>query len=100
MAATEASSSSSSVSGDDCINTLDSSLSSNGTAFSSSASFAIDFLSLCHRLKEAFLMMASYCPSQYTRIFLDKQKVFEALEMVLFFKLGVRPRSWSEPNSD
>ncbi|KAK2639676.1 hypothetical protein Ddye_027471 [Dipteronia dyeriana] len=32
--------------------------------------------------------------------FLDKQKVFEALEMVLFFKLGVRPRSWSEPISD
>ncbi|KAL5804135.1 hypothetical protein ACOSQ3_030935 [Xanthoceras sorbifolium] len=31
---------------------------------------------------------------------LDKHKVFEALEMVLFFKLGVRPRSWSEPNSD
>ena len=45
-------------------------------------------------------MMASYCPSQCTRIFLDKKKVFEALEMVLFFKLGVRPRSWSEPNSD
>jgi hypothetical protein len=32
--------------------------------------------------------------------FLDKQKVFEALEMVLFFKLGVRPRSWSDPGSD
>jgi hypothetical protein len=32
--------------------------------------------------------------------FLDKQKAFEALEMVLFFKLGVRPRSWSDPNSD
>ncbi|KAJ0046466.1 hypothetical protein Pint_04172 [Pistacia integerrima] len=32
--------------------------------------------------------------------FLDKQKVFEVLEMVLFFKLGVRPRSWSEPNSE
>lgn len=32
--------------------------------------------------------------------FLDKQKVFEALELVLFFKLGVRPRSWDEPNSD
>ncbi|KAK4852326.1 hypothetical protein QYF36_022986 [Acer negundo] len=50
-----ASSSSSSVSGDDCINPLDSSLSSNGTAFSSSASSAssaIDFLSLCHHLKE------------------------------------------------
>lgn len=31
--------------------------------------------------------------------FLDKQKVFEALEMILFFKLGVRPRSWSEPSS-
>lgn len=32
--------------------------------------------------------------------FLDTNKVFEALEMVLFLKLGVRPRSWSEPNSD
>ncbi|KAK0599963.1 hypothetical protein LWI29_010236 [Acer saccharum] len=50
MAATEASSSSS-VSGDDCVNPLDSSLSINGTAFSSSASSAINFISLCHRLK-------------------------------------------------
>ncbi|KAG6689621.1 hypothetical protein I3842_11G185000 [Carya illinoinensis] len=32
--------------------------------------------------------------------FLDRQKVFGALEMMLFFKLGVRPRSWSEPNSE
>ncbi|XP_048235558.1 fatty acid desaturase 4, chloroplastic isoform X2 [Ricinus communis] len=32
--------------------------------------------------------------------FLDKQKVFEALEMALFFQHGVRPRSWSEPTSD
>nr|POF16004.1 fatty acid desaturase 4, chloroplastic [Quercus suber] len=32
--------------------------------------------------------------------FLDKQQVFEASEMILFFKLGVRPRSWSEPSSD
>lgn len=31
---------------------------------------------------------------------LDKTKVFEALEMILFFKLGVRPRSWTEPNSE
>ncbi|ESQ54566.1 hypothetical protein EUTSA_v10027264mg [Eutrema salsugineum] len=31
---------------------------------------------------------------------LDESKVFEALEMVLYFQLGVRPRSWSEPNSD
>lgn len=30
--------------------------------------------------------------------FLDKIKVFEALEMVLFFQLGVRPRSWSKPS--
>ncbi|KAL9232339.1 hypothetical protein vseg_007463 [Gypsophila vaccaria] len=29
---------------------------------------------------------------------LDENKVFEALEMVLFFWLGVRPRSWSEPS--
>ncbi|KAI3688540.1 hypothetical protein L2E82_46181 [Cichorium intybus] len=32
--------------------------------------------------------------------FLDEHRVFEALEMMLFFKLGLRPRSWSEPNSD
>ncbi|KAJ4829964.1 Fatty acid desaturase 4, chloroplastic [Turnera subulata] len=32
--------------------------------------------------------------------FLDNNKVFEALEMALYFKIGVRPRSWSEPNSD
>lgn len=29
---------------------------------------------------------------------LDESKVFEMLEMVLFFQLGVRPRSWSEPS--
>lgn len=32
--------------------------------------------------------------------FLDKHKAFEALEMILFFKTGVRPRSWSEPSSE
>ncbi|KAE8681025.1 Fatty acid desaturase 4 [Hibiscus syriacus] len=32
--------------------------------------------------------------------FLDKNKVFEALEMIIFFKLGVRPRSWSEPGTE
>ena len=32
--------------------------------------------------------------------FLDKSKFFEALEMALYFKLGVRPRSWSEPSTD
>ncbi|VVB11392.1 unnamed protein product [Arabis nemorensis] len=31
---------------------------------------------------------------------LDGSKVFEALEMVLYFKLGVRPRSWTEPHSE
>ncbi|KAF9587801.1 hypothetical protein IFM89_005676 [Coptis chinensis] len=31
--------------------------------------------------------------------FLDEKHVFEAFELVLFFKLGVRPRSWAEPNS-
>ncbi|KAI3673799.1 hypothetical protein L6452_39929 [Arctium lappa] len=31
---------------------------------------------------------------------LDENKVFEALEMVVYFKFGRRPRSWSEPNSD
>ncbi|KFK24390.1 hypothetical protein AALP_AAs66006U000200 [Arabis alpina] len=30
---------------------------------------------------------------------LDGNKVFEALEMVLYFKLRVRPRSWSDPDS-
>ncbi|KAH9806180.1 5'-deoxynucleotidase [Citrus sinensis] len=48
--ATEASSSSSSFTGGDSINPLASS-SVNGAAFSSSSSSAIDFLSLCHRLK-------------------------------------------------
>ncbi|CAN6452262.1 unnamed protein product [Victoria cruziana] len=28
---------------------------------------------------------------------LDEAKLFEALEMAVFFRLGVRPRSWSEP---
>lgn len=32
--------------------------------------------------------------------FLDKNKVFEALEMVIYFKFGVRPRSWSEPGAE
>lgn len=32
--------------------------------------------------------------------FLDENKVFEALEMVVFLKLGLRPRSWGELNSD
>ncbi|KAI3504429.1 hypothetical protein L1887_25894 [Cichorium endivia] len=32
--------------------------------------------------------------------FLDDHRVFEALEMVVFLKLGIRPRSWGEPKSD
>ncbi|XP_016466208.1 fatty acid desaturase 4, chloroplastic-like [Nicotiana tabacum] len=32
--------------------------------------------------------------------YLDRSKVFELLEMIFFFKFGVRPRSWSEPNSE
>ncbi|KAL9670426.1 hypothetical protein QQ045_007978 [Rhodiola kirilowii] len=32
--------------------------------------------------------------------FLDQHNVFLALELVLFFRLGIRPRSWTEPNSD
>ncbi|KAK4341841.1 hypothetical protein RND71_037657 [Anisodus tanguticus] len=32
--------------------------------------------------------------------YLDRAKVFELLEMIFFFKFGVRPRSWSEPNSE
>ncbi|KAG8386140.1 hypothetical protein BUALT_Bualt03G0118000 [Buddleja alternifolia] len=31
---------------------------------------------------------------------LDGSRFFEALEMAIYFKFGVRPRSWSEPNSD
>lgn len=31
---------------------------------------------------------------------LNNSKFFEVLEMIIFFKLGVRPRSWSEPNSE
>lgn len=43
----------------------------------------------------------SYCiVSGVWNNFLDKMKVFEALEMVLFFKFGARPRSWSEPSSE
>lgn len=53
--ATEASSSSSSVTGGDSINPLASS-SVNGAAFSSSSSSVIDFLSLCHRLKVLFIL--------------------------------------------
>lgn len=30
---------------------------------------------------------------------LDGCNFFEAMEMVIFFRFGVRPRSWSEPNS-
>ncbi|RVW99588.1 Fatty acid desaturase 4, chloroplastic [Vitis vinifera] len=41
----------------------------------------------------------NYCiVSGVWKEFLDENKVFEALEMILFFQLGVRPRSWSEPN--
>ncbi|MCD7472380.1 Fatty acid desaturase 4, chloroplastic [Datura stramonium] len=31
---------------------------------------------------------------------LDRSKFFELLEMIFFFKFGVRPRSWSEPDSE
>ncbi|KAG9454091.1 hypothetical protein H6P81_006995 [Aristolochia fimbriata] len=31
--------------------------------------------------------------------FLDENKVLEAMEMVIFFRFGTRPRSWSEPGS-
>ncbi|XP_015080635.1 fatty acid desaturase 4, chloroplastic [Solanum pennellii] len=31
---------------------------------------------------------------------LDESKFFELMEMIFFFKFGVRPRSWSEPNSE
>ncbi|WOL04551.1 fatty acid desaturase 4, chloroplastic-like [Canna indica] len=31
---------------------------------------------------------------------LDEYKVFEAIEMAIFFRFGVRPRSWSEPRSE
>lgn len=57
--ATEASSSSSSVTGGDSINPPPSS-SVNGAAFSSSSSSAIDFLSLCHRLKVLFILFFCY----------------------------------------
>ncbi|EOY12432.1 hypothetical protein QUC31_001820 [Theobroma cacao] len=44
---------------------------------------------------------SNYCiVSGVCNEFLDKNKVFEALEMVIFFKLGVRPRSWSEPGAE
>jgi ubiquitin-conjugating enzyme E2 variant len=31
---------------------------------------------------------------------LDKSNFFEAMEMILYFKLGVRPSSWSDPASE
>ncbi|KAL4201169.1 hypothetical protein AMTRI_Chr02g214820 [Amborella trichopoda] len=31
---------------------------------------------------------------------LDEARFFEALEMVVFFRFGIRPRSWNEPGSD
>ncbi|KAJ4873134.1 hypothetical protein Rs2_45193 [Raphanus sativus] len=31
---------------------------------------------------------------------LDDNRFFEAFEMVVYFKLGVKPRSWTDPNSD
>ncbi|KAG6491615.1 fatty acid desaturase 4, chloroplastic-like [Zingiber officinale] len=31
---------------------------------------------------------------------LDEYKVFEAMEMILFFRFAVRPRSWSEPRPE
>lgn len=43
----------------------------------------------------------NYCiVSGVWNMFMGKLKVFEALEMVVFFVLGVRPRSWNEPNFD
>ncbi|KAL5217274.1 hypothetical protein ABZP36_017958 [Zizania latifolia] len=30
---------------------------------------------------------------------LDRHRVFEVLEMVVFFRTGVRPRSWDEPDA-
>ncbi|KAJ6423224.1 hypothetical protein OIU84_024208 [Salix udensis] len=43
----------------------------------------------------------NYCiVSGFWNEFLDENKVFEALEMALYFKVGVRPRSWSEPTTD
>lgn len=32
--------------------------------------------------------------------FLDENKVFEALEMALFLRFGLRPRSWDDPSSE
>ncbi|XVF03904.1 hypothetical protein REPUB_Repub05bG0033600 [Reevesia pubescens] len=44
---------------------------------------------------------SNYCiVSGVCNNFLDKYKVFEALEKFIFFKLGVRPRSWSEPGAE
>ncbi|CAN7033129.1 unnamed protein product [Brassica rapa subsp. trilocularis] len=31
---------------------------------------------------------------------LDDNKIFEALEKVLYVQFGVKPRSWSDPNSE
>ncbi|XP_042479349.1 fatty acid desaturase 4, chloroplastic-like [Macadamia integrifolia] len=43
----------------------------------------------------------SYCSvSGVWNEFLERKRVFEKLEMELFLKFGVRPRSWNEPSSD
>ncbi|XP_060189388.1 fatty acid desaturase 4, chloroplastic-like [Lycium barbarum] len=43
----------------------------------------------------------SYCTvSGLWNQYLDRYKVFELLEINFFFKFGVRPRSWDEPNSE
>ncbi|OWM63910.1 hypothetical protein CDL15_Pgr006172 [Punica granatum] len=43
----------------------------------------------------------NYCiVSGVWNTFLDEMKVFQALEMVLFFKFGLQPRSWDEPSSE
>ncbi|XP_059290949.1 fatty acid desaturase 4-like 1, chloroplastic [Lycium ferocissimum] len=42
----------------------------------------------------------SYCTvSGLWNQYLDRYKVFELLENTFFYKFGVRPRSWSEPNT-
>ncbi|CAA7025310.1 unnamed protein product [Microthlaspi erraticum] len=45
--------------------------------------------------------LKSYCivSGAWNKV-LDESKFFEALENALYLKLGMRPRSWSDPNSD
>ncbi|PIN26905.1 Ubiquitin-conjugating enzyme [Handroanthus impetiginosus] len=54
-----------------------------------------------HKLHHQPPFKGNYCiVSGICNWMLDEFKVFEAMEAIIFHVVGVRPRSWSEPNSD